>query len=150
MISSSFDFDLDPSTNIYEAAIVLSTVHPLESIFPIRRLNIGSSAWLRRRGMWAKRRGGDERGKHYNKSAKLWHECKIAGTDLVVYNTRGLERDELASCKKGGRRRRGWSMDHCESYLSCYLQIYGRGEENRRSVRGGRSYWPIIDGYCLY
>lgn len=144
----TFDFDLDPPA---ETAIIPSTVHPPESIFPIRRLwNIGSSAWLPRKGI-AKGRRGNESGKHYNKSAGLWRECKIAGTDLVVYNTRGLVGDqELANCEKGGGRERGWPMGHCESYLSCWLRVHGRGEKNRRSARGGRSYWPIIDGYCLY
>lgn len=86
---------------------------------------------------WAKRRKGNERGKHYNKSAGLWHECKIAGTDLVVYNTRGLERDELANWQEGWQagagmvdgplwelfvmlptdlRKRGWESTICEGW----------------------------------
>lgn len=42
------------------------------------------------------RRGRERDGKHYNKSAAVWRECKIAGTDLVVYNTAGW--------RGGGRR----------------------------------------------
>lgn len=40
-------------------------------------------------------------GKHYNKSAELWRECKIAGTDLVVYNTRGLEGERAGELQEG-------------------------------------------------
>lgn len=107
MISSDFDLDPSKATNL-ETVIVPSTVHPPESIFPIRRLNIGSSAQQQRRGG---RRRDDEgqttSGKYYNKSSGLWRECKIAGTDLVVYNMRGLEGDELANCNKGGGREAG-------------------------------------------
>lgn len=47
----------------------------------------------------------------------------------------------------------GGPMGHCESYLSCCLYIYTDPRKKggiRRSARGVRSYWPIIDGYCLY
>lgn len=58
-----------------------------------RQLDCGGgrdSEATKRGGGRRKRR--DESGKHYNKSAGLWRECKIAGTDLVVYNTEGVER----------------------------------------------------------
>lgn len=40
----------------------------------------------------------------------------------------GLEGNELANCKKGSKRGRGWPMGHCESYLSCCLHIHERGK----------------------
>lgn len=83
--------------------------------------------------------GGEHGGKHYNKSAAVWRECKIAGTDLVVYNTREGWGGKGCKLEWRGGGARLKAMAHCECYLSCCLRIYG--------VRYPRSYWPIIDGY---
>lgn len=94
--------------------------------------------------------GGEHGGKHYNKSAAVWRECKIAGTDLVVYNTRGEGRVGRKGCKlewRGGGARLK-AMAHCECYLSCCLRIYGvRYRTGYPFVPIGRLSMVIAIGY---